>query len=553
MFLVHLFILGLFTFSTAAQAVDLDLSATGSSGFDNNVFRTDKREKDDVSFRFGPTIRLRNADRTLSYNISYNPVYEKFVTYDEADDLSHFAAAAAEYQFNDKTAFSFLERFSKTQSMNRGALVPEQDAAGDDIQDVPDSEVRRDDIFRNQASLSMTHNFGPRTTGSLGVEHSYFNSDRKNTAENFSLATTGNLDYAVTARDRIGGGAGFTWQQYEEVTGQPESDTFIYRLFASWVHNFGDDTELMVQVGPALINTNQKKSSGSTVDVYPHFVVTGDTDVAGAYSNLGLNVPGDVKDLDGNLLDPDTLVSAGSVLVPEDTTCLMGMVEGEFVFSASNCGFNVVIDSVGTYAATATDVIGAGEVALGFLDGDDGSSDDTRLTVFGEVTLTHHWLPELESSVSYSRSDYTASSLGSSTIADRVTIVNIWTPARRWDFRIRGDWLQRKSANEISQTFQAIDGDDTLSGLPVGPCGACIESIVMSEGLVARKFDDSIDTTYWSVSGRAAYRVSRRGTISLRVTYQHQDTNRAASTTNSTFENVLAIVGFRYDLDPFHF
>ena len=75
----------------------------------------------------------------------------------------------------------------------------------------------------------------------------------------------------------------------------------------------------------------------------------------------------------------------------------------------------------------------------------------------------------------------------------------------------------------------------------------------MNDSLIAKKFDDSIDTEYWSVSGRAAYRVSRRGTVSLRVTYQHQDTNRAASTTNSTFENVLAIVGFRYDLDPFHF
>jgi hypothetical protein len=482
-------------------------------------------------------------------------VYEKFVTYDEADELSHFAAAAVQYQFNDKTALSFLNRFSKTQSMNQGALIPEQDASGDDIQDVPDSEVRRDDIYRNHAALSMTHSFGPRTVGSLEVAHSYFDSDRSNTAENFSLATTGNLEYAVTARDRVGGGAGFTWQNYEEVRGQPESNSYIYRLFASWVHNFGEDTELKVQVGPALIDTKQKKASSFTVDVYPHFVVTAATDVDGAYDALGLNIPGDVKDLDGMLLDPDTPVSAGSVLVPEDTTCLMGTVDGTPVFSASNCGFNVVIDSVGTYAATVTDITGAVPFAPVFSDGSNGSNNDTRVTLFGEVSLTHHWLPELESRVSYSRSDYSASSLGSSTIADRVTVINVWTPARRWDFSVRGDWLQRKSSNETSQTFQAIVGDDMLTDLPVcggGPCSA-IESIIENESLISKKFDDSIDTEYWSVSGRAAYRVSRRGTVSLRVTYQHQDTNRAASRTNSTFENVLAIVGFRYDLDPFHF
>jgi maltoporin len=244
------------------------------------------------------------------------------------------------------------------------------------------------------------------------------------------------------------------------------------------------------------------------------------------------------------------IISDGSVLVPEDANCFMGAVNGQTVFSASNCGFNVVIDSADvSYGVTAAAITGAGETTLGFLDGNDGSSNDTRLTVFGEVSLIHHWLPELESRVSYSRSDYSASSLGSSTIADRVTVINIWTPARRWDFSVRGDWLQRKSSNEITQTFLAIDPDITVPGLP----GAEIGSIVEATGLVAKNFDDSIDTEYWSVSGRAAYRVSRRGTVSLRVTYQHQDTNRAASRTNSTFENVLAIVGFRYDLDPFHF
>jgi hypothetical protein len=545
-----LFILGLFTFSTAAQAAELDLSMSGSAGYDSNVFRTEHREKDDASFRFGPTIRIRNADRTLSYNISYNPVYEKFVTYDDADDLSHFAAAAAEYQLNDQTVFNFIERFSATQSMNRGALIPEQDAVGDDIQDVPDTEVRRDDVFRNHAALSATHNFGPRTIGSLAVEHDYFDSDRSNTSKNFSLATTGNLDYAVTARDRIGGGAGFTWQRYDGVTGQPESDSFIYQLFGSWIHNFGDDTELRIQVGPALINTDQQKAGNPLVNIYPHYEVMGDKTIAEAYSDLGLNVPGDVKDLDGSPLLGTDIISDGSVLVPEDVNCLMGTVEGEFVFSNSNCGFNVVIDSSDpAYGVTAAAISSAGQTTLGFLDGDDGSSSDTRLTVFGEISLTHHWLPELTSSVSYSRSDYSASSLGASTIADRVTVINIWTPVRRWDLRLRGDWLQRKSSNEISQTFQVIDADDTLPGLP----GLEIDSIVESTGLVAQKFDNSIDTTYWSVSGRAAYRVSRRGTISLRVTYQHQDTHRAASTTNSTFENVLAILGFRYDLDPFNF
>jgi hypothetical protein len=78
-------------------------------------------------------------------------------------------------------------------------------------------------------------------------------------------------------------------------------------------------------------------------------------------------------------------------------------------------------------------------------------------------------------------------------------------------------------------------------------------NIVSSTGLVAETFDDSVDTEYWRVSGRAAYRTSRRSTVTLRASYQHQDTNRGASRGSSSFENVLVILGFRYDLDPFHF
>jgi hypothetical protein len=112
--------------------------------------------------------------------------------------------------------------------------------------------------------------------------------------------------------------------------------------------------------------------------------------------------------------------------------------------------------------------------------------------------------------------------------------------------RVRGDWLQRKSATDTSNTFVVIDTDDP-------PVGGGVTGIVSSTGLVADTFDDSVDTEYWRVSGRAAYRTSRRSTVSLRASYQHQDTDRGSSRGNASFENVLVILGFRYDLDPFHF
>jgi hypothetical protein len=108
---------------------------------------------------------------------------------------------------------------------------------------------------------------------------------------------------------------------------------------------------------------------------------------------------------------------------------------------------------------------------------------------------------------------------------------------------VRGDWLQRKSANDITNTYLVIAGTDF----------GFTNDVITSTALVTGTTNNSVDTEYWRVSGRAAYRTSRRSTVSLRASYQHQDTNRGTTRSNSSFENVIVILGFRYDLDPFHF
>jgi hypothetical protein len=171
-----------FVLPSLAKAVDLNLSMASSVGYDNNVFREKNDESGDVSFRFGPTARIHSVEHNLVYNLSYNPVYEKFVDYGDLDELSHFIYGGIEYQFNDRTSIVLTDRFSLTQSVNRGPLIAEQDLAGDEIQEVPDNEVRRDDVYLNRALLSVQHSFTPHTVGQFDVSYDYFDSDRRNTA-----------------------------------------------------------------------------------------------------------------------------------------------------------------------------------------------------------------------------------------------------------------------------------------------------------------------------------------------------------------------------------
>lgn len=531
-------------FAGVAGAVDLDLSMTTTAGYDDNIFRTDKDKKDDASFRFGPTVRVRDETSKLSYNVSYNPVYEKFVTWTEADAWAHFAHGALDYQLSDRTLLSLSENFRFAQSLNIGPLVPNEDASGGDIQAVPETDVEREDIYRNTASASVFHTFAAHTQGEFTVSHDFFDSERTNTSKSNSVSGFANVMHALTARDQLGLGAGTTWQRFDRVQGQPESDTFIFRLTASWIHNFGQDTELTVRAGPAVIYTDQDSGQTGSERLYPHVFVGSAKTIAQAYSALNLAVPGDVQDLDGNPLMGSDTIAAGSVLIPEDSKCLMGMVGGQTVFQRSNCSYNVVVDAGNlAFSGVANTIATGGSVNLNFASGNGGGSE-TRVTAFGEAGISHYWFPELSSRASYSRSDSGASSLGSSTISDRVLVETTWTPTRRWDLQVRGDWLQRQSANDITNTYVVIDGTDA---------GGFGYNIITSTALVSGTTNDAVDTEYWRVSGRVAYRTSRRSTVTLRASYQHQDTDRGTSRSNSTFENVLVFLGFRYDFDPFHF
>ena len=350
--------------------------------------------------------------------------------------------------------------------------------------------------------------------------------------------------HSLTARDQVGVGGGATWQRFEGVRGQSQTDTFIFRLTGSWIHNFGQDTELSLQGGPALIYTDQESGRSVTDDLYPHKLVTSMKSIAKAYAAIGLSVPVDAMYIDGTpVVDPSIDIGAGSVLIPEAGTCQMSGVKGEIVFDRSNCSYNVIVDSILGPPGVAMRI----STAMTSLDyvGNSGGLSDTEVTAFGEVSISHHWFSGLSSRASYTRSDSGATSLGSSTVSDHATVETIWNPTRRWDLKVRGDWLQRKSATNTSNTFVVIDTDMPPIAGAVG--------VVSSTGLVADNFDDSVDVDYWRVSGRAAYRTSRRSTVTLRASYQHQDTHRGSTRNNSSFDSVLVILGFRYDLDPFHF
>ena len=168
-------------------------------------FRTDKDTKDDAEFRFGPTVRVRDETSKASYNVSYNPVYEKFASWTEADAWSHFAHGALDYQLSDRTSLSFFRElpFRPVPSI-AGRSSRTKTLAANDIDFVPNTEVRREDVYLNTASASVFHNFTAHTQGEFTVSHNFFDSERNNTSKNNAVSGFANVMHTLS-RARSGG------------------------------------------------------------------------------------------------------------------------------------------------------------------------------------------------------------------------------------------------------------------------------------------------------------------------------------------------------------
>jgi hypothetical protein len=233
-------------------AVDLNLSADTSTQYDNNVFRSENNEENDVSFRFGPTVRVSDEESKFSYSLQYNPVYEVFIDHSDLNDLSHFASGNLSYAFSDRTSLAIAESFSATQSVNTGAFNDTNTDGNDNLLN-PDAESARDDIYQNSVSLSLRHNFSPRMIGQLVFANDYYDSANSGASRGLSYQGTSSLTYALNARNRVGGGGGVTYQTFEETLGNPGSDTLTYQIFGSWVRTFGESTELSIRAGPAFL------------------------------------------------------------------------------------------------------------------------------------------------------------------------------------------------------------------------------------------------------------------------------------------------------------
>ncbi len=509
-----------------ALTAELEFSANGEVEYDDNVFRSNTDEEEDVLFRVYPGVRV-HEDRgdDLNFSLGYTaPVEFSIDNSDELNEVDHIGNGNFDYRVNERVSLFGSDRYGYIRSTLRQQGVD----TGEQPLQTGFSQFTdaRDRIKVNNATLGAAYRFSPRTVARAIASSSFFDSSRSDRAQVWSVSGTADALYKLTLKHQVGGGAGYTFQNFDDRQDISGSQTQTYRVFGSWRWLVSETLAFDLSVGPAYLETEQDDASRL------RFVERVPFTVLPALSASQLNALGFVDKNNGTFTSS---TGAGSLLVANSNSCTT--IDGVAV--AVGCVGNIVIDST-TDAATVGAVLGD---SIPVTNGNPGGESDTEVTGFVEAVLTQRWTPTLASALRYSRQQGDASGVGGTAIDDGVSLSNTWAFAERWQLAVRGDWVRRESAFDIAQTFDVV----TAQQLPGG-------SLI----LVATRNGDSfnstrdvqIDTDTWGVSGQITHQLFRTTSLYARVRYSEQDSRSDTLGNASDFENFLATFGVRHVFEP---
>lgn len=484
------------------------LGLSGAVEFDDNIYRNDLNKKEDVVFRITPRVAFIEDEGKLHWDVRYAAPWETAVMTSKIDGFRHLLGADASYQINGRTRAFLTDRFRYSDSVGRFSTISETGA-------VPTVGTSREPVTRNNLTLGVQRGFTPRLEGNLAFTHRLFESDIPSRSDNMVYVGNTNLQYMLDPRHRVGGGAALTFQDFEaSKDGRiPPSQTLFFNMFASWTWALDETTSFSITGGPTYVDTQYDP---------PPAIIEGQPLVPFA------EIPG-----------------SEDILVTDLNSCVAGP-DGQL--TRDLCPGSVLLQASGGNAAAVQEIKDSG-TAVDLPSVSDPTGGSSTWTFFGEVSLNKRWTPKLVSSLTYRRTDTTASGTGSGTL-DLVSLVTTWQLSELWTFHVLGDFTHRESATAAQENLTVVanagPGGTTLTNSPTLPTGT---ALAYANAFTTRTVDRALDTDRWSVGVRMERRLTKHIRASFRYRYNEQSSRFRTAGSRSDFSNNLVTVGVQYDFD----
>jgi hypothetical protein len=488
-----------------------DLDGVWSS----NVFRTPDEDQvgekipkeDDFSLRTGPTLKLRDPQGDLTYDMKYQLIYEEFARLNGISEFEHFVNGSGSWNIDDRTSISASDDFADAASL--GALF---DAVGVEAADVI-VRADRQRVKTNHATTSIRRSLGPLWELTVAGDHSLYEYDVESATDSSAFSGTVQLTRGITPRLVAGIGGSGQRQDFQDNVGGDDSGTTFLQAFAIANYTLSRTARISFSGGPAYSMPDEIDPQGVEIRrLQPFNIATCPVQDGTPFIPLG--------QAQGFLVGGDrcsALVVAGPVI---------GQPAGTFFVPLGNSE-NISIANVGE------------------------SGVENSLTYFARIQIEKDW-QLWRARLSYSRSASSGSGLGTSTIVDTFLGQLRWTPTRKWSFNLQGSMSIQSAVSEFNQQLvavrpvsrtirlQNIVNGQTVNGTVVVP-----EPFELFSG---EKIDNPIDIRTYRVELRGSRRITRNLNAEASMSWYQQTSS--SDFIDSTRSEYRALLGFTWNFDP---
>ena len=239
-------------FARVSMARELEFDLQGEVGYSSNVFRTTEGEVSDLTYRFSPTIRLRETELPLTYEVRYRPSFTGYLEHTDASVWNQHVVASLTRALGARTQISISDSFLYfANRLYEGEEGSEPDE--------PFFDHLRS--TRNNASILAQHGFTERVSGraTLGYDLNRYESPRRSDSNGVWLSFM--LTRAMSDRDALGLGGRIGYRSYDDSEEALDRDRRnssqdqTYHAFVYVKHDFNDDLAITLRAGPTWIRT----------------------------------------------------------------------------------------------------------------------------------------------------------------------------------------------------------------------------------------------------------------------------------------------------------
>jgi hypothetical protein len=259
--------------SAPGWATDLRLALGAQGEYDSNVYRRETKIRDDFVILGIPSLQLLETEGKFTYEAGYEFPYQHSIKTNALNNFNHLARVGADYHMNDRTQFSFSNRFSYVEAL--------ADNDNNDTPTIADNNTDQE-VMRNRATFRSDHRFTPRLANNTTFTQELYYNTQDNRQDNQSYGLSTGLHYDLTERQTLGGGIQSSYQNFQDAYNLvgiplvsptcnafgfasnsvqreeiPESQAVFVGPYAAWSYRIDEQSQLHVSGGPTYVYNTQ--------------------------------------------------------------------------------------------------------------------------------------------------------------------------------------------------------------------------------------------------------------------------------------------------------